>query len=124
MNKLKAAALAAFNHSKTLEKVFVSSDAIAFILETDARQYAKTQKLEDTTITPFTRNEAMDQPTFEDETTLIPKIKGAKTNTEVYELVCGWTDTRAEVIAVAKERLNEIAAFNSGNGAGSMPGII
>jgi hypothetical protein len=116
---LKSKAKVAFDHSKALNEVFVTSDGQVFLSKSYALDYANKQKLADKTITPFTRDQANDQPTFESEDTLIPKIKAAKTVEEIYQLVPS-ADTRQDVTDAARERAEEIRAFVSGQ----QPGII
>lgn len=115
MEDLKTKAKAAFDFTKTLKKVHVTSDGEVFILETDAKMHIKDSKLTDKTVTPFTRDEANDEVTLEDEATLIDKINKAITGQQVYELTMGYSDPREAVITAGKERLDEILALETKN---------
>jgi hypothetical protein len=122
MSDLKSKAKTAFDHNKSLELVHVTSDGQVFNLKTDAKLHAADNKLEDQTVTPFTRDEANDQETLEPVETLIPKIKAATSIEEIYQLGKGGSDSREGVREAADERRNEIYAFTSGKG--NIPGII
>jgi hypothetical protein len=109
---LKAVAKAAFDHSSTLQKVFVTANGVAFILETDARWHIKTEKLEDKTVTPFTRDQANDVVTLEDQGALIAKINDAKTVVELHTLVPN-QDTREAVDSAVKAKGEELHALEA-----------
>jgi hypothetical protein len=112
MDNLKAAAKSAFDHSPLLKVVFVTTDGTAFILETDAKWHAKDKKLEDSTVTPFTRDEANDVVTQEDQTALIAKINDAKTILDLHALV-PVQDTRNEVDAAVRAKGDELHALEA-----------
>jgi len=110
MTDLKAAAKAAFDHSPNLKQVYVTSNGVAFIQETDARLHAKELKLEDKTVTPFTRDQANNLETPEDPEILIGKIEGAKTIAELHALLPN-EDTRAAVNEAARTKAAELHAL-------------
>jgi hypothetical protein len=105
----KAAAKAAFDQSPWLQKVFVTSDSIAFILETDAHWHVKSNKIDDKIVTPFTRDEANDVATPEDQGELIGKINATTTIADLHALLPN-ADGRADVDAAAKAKADELHA--------------
>jgi hypothetical protein len=108
MEDLKSKAKVAFEHTRSLQEVFVTSDGEVFFKHTDAKLHTAERKLDDKEVTPFTRDQVFDMITWEAEEDLIPKIEAARSTDEVYQLVRSWTDPREAVIKIAHERMDEI----------------